>query len=71
MIGRTCQPNTQPEINLPLRRQIQIDRGKNLVLLLADRIKTRNRANGAIIFKPPGNLRREIVAEFKIQQTTP
>ena len=41
MIGGTCQSNSQAEIDFPFGREIQIDGGKNLVLLLADGIKKR------------------------------
>src|SRR5437879_11579507 len=37
MIRRACHAHTHAEINFPFGREIQINRRKNLLLLLADR----------------------------------
>src|SRR6476660_3961997 len=60
------QADSQAEIDFPLGRKIQIDSGKNLVLLLANGIEARNRPEGAVVFDATGDFPGEIVAEFEV-----
>lgn len=66
MVCRSRDPNAQAKIDLPLRTDIQINRGENLLLLLGDCIESGERANRAVIFQAPGDLTGEVVAEFEI-----
>src|SRR5271156_2724664 len=66
VIGRASQSDAQAEIDLPLRRQVQIDCGKDLLLLLMDRQKVGGRSEGTVIFQSAGDFWREVVAEFEI-----
>ena len=45
MVGGTGQTHAQAEIELPLPRDIQIDRGKNLMLLLGEWVESRYRTH--------------------------
>ena len=66
MISGSCQTNSKAEIDFPFGRKFQIDRGKNLVLLLADGIEARNRPEGAVVFDATGDFLGEIVTEFEV-----
>src|SRR5690349_1956040 len=66
MIRRARHTNTHAEINFPFGREVQVNRRKDLLLLLADRVETRYRTQRAIILDAPCNLLGEIVAEFEI-----
>jgi hypothetical protein len=50
MIGGTSDANADAEIELPLGIQIEVDGGKNLVLLLAQWQKFRGGADGVVVF---------------------
>jgi hypothetical protein len=66
VIGRACQTHAKAEIDLPLRRDIQINRGENLVLLLRDRIESGDLADRPAIFEARGDLGSEVVAELEV-----
>src|ERR1700674_5073032 len=55
VIGRSRHSNTDAEIDFPLRCEIKINGGKNLVLLLRHRIESCCRPDRAIILEPSGN----------------
>src|ERR1700722_7442648 len=67
VVGRACKSHSQSEVNFPLRRDVQVYRRKNLVLLLGNRVKSGHRADRAVVFKAAGNLGSEVVAEFEIR----
>src|SRR5579863_6072637 len=68
MIGSACYSHAQAEIDFPLGRNIQIDGGKKLVLLLTDGIESRNRPYRAVVFKTSGDLGSEVVAKFEVRR---
>src|SRR5438132_2927108 len=66
VIRRARHAHTQPKIDFPLRREIQIDRRKNLLLLLADGVETRDWTERAVILDSNGNSLGEIVTELEV-----
>src|SRR6266403_4971898 len=66
VISGSCQSNSKAKIDFPFGRKIQIDRGKNLMLLLADGIEARNGPKGAVVFDATGDFLGEIVTEFEV-----
>ena len=64
MVGGACDADTEAEVDFPLGRHIQIDGGKNLVLLEAGGQKVRGGAYGAVVFKAAGDFFREDIADF-------
>src|SRR5208282_1376813 len=68
MVGCAGDPHAQTEIDFPLRRNVQINGGNNLVLLLRNGVESRDGPHRAVIFQPAGNLRSEVVAEFEIRR---
>src|SRR6266700_2037766 len=53
--------HTQPKIDFPLGREVQVNRGKNLLLLLAYRVKARDRAERAVILEASRDFLAELV----------
>src|SRR5207249_661635 len=68
MIRRACHAHTHAEINFPFGREVQVDRRKNLLLLLADGVEARYRTQRAIIFDSSSNFLGEVIAEFEIRR---
>jgi len=66
VIGGASQSDTYAKINLPLGRKIQVDGGKDLLLLLRDRVEVGSRAHAAVVFEAAGDFLGEVVAEFKV-----
>ena len=66
MIGGRGDADAKAEVDLPLWRQIQIDNGKNLVLLEAGGQEVRGRTYGAVVFDPAGDFLREVIADFDV-----
>src|SRR5437016_134433 len=66
MIRRACHAHTHAEINFPFGREIQINRRKNLLLLLADRVEARHRTQRAVVLDSSSNFLCEIVAELEV-----
>lgn len=60
--------NSNAEIDLPLRRKIQVDSRKDLLFLLCERVETRNRPESAVVFQAPGDFGREVVTELEIRR---
>jgi len=68
VVGRARETDTEAEIDLPLRSDIQINRRENLVLLLRDRIESRDWADRTVIFQTSRDFRSQIVAEFEVRR---
>src|SRR5579885_502407 len=51
MISRRGRPHPHPEVELPVGRKHEVNGGQNLLLLLTQRVKTRHRAQGAVILE--------------------
>lgn len=66
MIGRVRHTHAYAEIHFPVRRKIQVDGRKKLVLLLAGGKEIRRRADGAVILEAAGDFLGEVVAEFHV-----
>src|SRR6266481_2334328 len=66
VIGCTRDSHTQPKIDFPLGRKIQVNRRKDLLLLLADGVETRDRTQRTVVFQAARDFFREIVAELEI-----
>jgi len=64
----TRHSDAEPEINLPLRGDVQIDGGENPVLLLANGKEAAHGTGGTVVFEAAGDFRREVVAEFEIRR---
>src|SRR5512137_2222767 len=66
MIGGSGHADAGAEIDFPLRREVQINGGKDGMLLFTERIKAPDRAQSAIVFNPRLNLGMNVVTEFEI-----
>src|ERR1700704_4879791 len=67
MIGRARNANTEPKVNFPPRRDVQVNGRENLLLLTGNRVEARDRANRPVVFKPSGDFRSEVVVELEIR----
>lgn len=64
MIGAgRCSP-ADPEVDLPVRRNIQINRRKKLLLLIVERKYIRDGPVSSVVFQPSRDVFVEVVAEF-------
>ena len=54
------------KVEFPLWRQIEIDGGYNLLLLVAKGIETGNRAKRSVVLDPGIDLLREIPPRFEV-----
>src|SRR6266849_1915937 len=66
VIRGACYAHTQPKIDFPLGREIQVNGGEYLLLLLADRVEARNRTQRAIVLNTSRDFLVEIVAELEV-----
>src|SRR5260370_37648784 len=66
VIGGTGHADSQAEIDFPLRGEIEVHGGKDLVLLLEGGKEVRGRTDGTIIFYAASDFLGECVAEFNI-----
>ena len=71
MIAGICHIHAHPKIKFPVGRNIQINRRKNLVRLLIDRIKLRNGSERPVIFEAAGNLLRKIKTHLHVRREFP
>src|SRR6266567_2407572 len=68
VIGAACHPDAYPKVELPLRRDIEVDGRKDLMLLFALWIKTAQRSERSVIFKAAIDLFRDRVGDFEIRR---
>src|SRR5713226_1106584 len=68
MIRPMCYAHAEAEIHFPLRRKVQIDGRKDLVLLLPGGKKIRCGTDGAVVLETAGDFFREVIAEFEIRR---
>src|SRR5207248_11360457 len=76
MVGGTGGANADAEIDFPLGRDVNVNRGEKLLLLFAQRIEVTNRPESAVVFQAAAHhfavacpVRPEkIVADFKISR---
>ena len=68
MVGGTRKPDTEAKIDLPLRRDIQINGWENLVLLLRNCLEPTHWTDRSVVFQTSGDFRREIVTEFQVRR---
>jgi len=66
MIGRGGEADAKAKIDFPFGRQIQIDGGKNLLLLLPRGQKIGGGADGTVILDASGDFFRKVVADFYV-----
>jgi hypothetical protein len=66
MIGRGGEADAQAEIDFPFGRQIQVEGGKNLLLLLPCGQEIRGWPDGTVIFDTSSDLLRKVVADFYV-----
>ena len=59
-------PMPYPKVELPLRRNIEIDGRKDLMLLFALWIKTAQRSERSVIFKAAIDLLRDRAGDFEV-----
>lgn len=67
VVSASGQTNADSEVEFPLGRDIQIDGREDLVLLFARRIKTANRADGAVVFNSAIDLLGERIGDFDVR----
>src|SRR5229473_598582 len=66
VIRRTRHTHTEAKIDFPLGREIQVNGGEDLLLLLADRVEARNRTQRAVVLNTSRDFLVEIVAELEV-----
>ena len=66
VIGRTGDTYAEAEVDFPFGGKIEVDGGKELVLLLGDGIEIGSGADGAVVFEAGGNFFGEVVADFDV-----
>src|SRR5580692_274608 len=64
MIGRGGEADSQAEIDFPFGRQVQVDGGKNLLLLLPRGQEIRGWSDGTVVFDASGDFFRKVVTDF-------
>ena len=64
MVRPVRDANSYTEVEFPIRIQIQVDSGHELLLLLADGIKAGDAAGGSVILKTAGDFFRKAVSDF-------
>ena len=60
------EAESHPKVAFPLGPEIQINHGKEQVLLLAERIKGGDRAYAPVVFQTPTDFGGQVVAQFRI-----
>src|SRR5450432_239393 len=68
MVGSASQPDSESEVDLPFGRQVQVNGGEYLVLLVAQRRKPGDRPHGAVILQSATDFLCEIVAELEVRR---
>src|SRR5256885_3829836 len=66
MIRCARHAHSHSKIDFPYGREIQINRRKNLLLLLADRVEARHRTQRAVVLDSSSNFLGEIVAKLEV-----
>src|SRR4051794_25860685 len=64
-------PQSSPKVDLPVGRDVQVDRRKELLFLLRQRVKVADRSQAAVVLQATGNLLRKVVAELHIGREVP
>ena len=64
-------PNAHPKIKLPVGRDIEVNRGKDLLLLIMQPVEVRNRSQRTVILNSARNLLCEVVADLRVRRETP
>jgi hypothetical protein len=62
------RPDADSEVELPLGSEVHVDGREELLLLLAQRIKTIQRSVGGVVLQPARNLFGDVVAEFRVRR---
>src|SRR5215472_6802046 len=60
--------DSNSEVDLPFGRDIEIDRRKELLLLIAHRIKPCNRSVGSVVLQAACNLLGKVIAELDVRR---
>ena len=58
--------NSDAEVELPVGREVEVNRGKELLLLIPHRIEARDWTERSIIFQASINALREVEADFDV-----
>ena len=57
------RPNPDSEIELPLRAEVDVNRGKELLLLLMQRVESSQWAVRGVVLEPSSDLFRKVVTD--------
>src|SRR2546422_6656432 len=66
VVRRPRHTHTEPKIDFPFAREIQVNGGEDFLLLLADCVETRNRAQRAVVFDSTPDFLGEIIAKIEV-----
>src|SRR2546430_11698100 len=66
MVGAAGHPHAHAKVELPFRREVQVDGRKDLLLLVLQRVEACDRTERAVVLESGGNLGTEVVAEFEV-----
>src|SRR6266699_6125219 len=66
VIAAAGHANSHSKVELPFRRHVQVNRGKDLLRLLAKRIKVTYGSKAAIVFKSADDFLRKRVADLDV-----
>ena len=71
VVGGAGDADSDTEVELPVRRKIQIDGGEELLLLVVEAIEIRDRSQSSVVFQPECDLLGKVVADFGIGREGP
>jgi hypothetical protein len=66
VIRTSRQAHANTEVEFPFRAHVQIRHGENLLLLLLQRVKTRDRTERTVIFKSHVDSFRDVITHFYV-----
>src|SRR5579859_5294715 len=66
MIGGMRGSDADSEVKLPLRREVDVNAGEKLLLLISERVESGQWSISRVILQPASNFLCEIVAEFHV-----
>src|SRR5438309_11019895 len=68
MVGVARHAYSDAKVELPIRRHVEINRGKDLLLLVTQGIEVADWTQGPIVFQPANNLFRKRIADLYVRR---
>ena len=71
VIGAAREAETDSEVDLPIRREVQVENGEYLVLLVVPGVEPPDRAQGAVVLGADGDQYRKLEAQLGARGEVP